>query len=358
MSDFNTKDLHTLNHLIHKLYSEGPVDRRLSDFLHQLFTVIFFDKAAIYFFRKNGDHFSQTHAIEYNVTSDYIDASDYYRYYEPYDDLFSSVNAPVPCIIRFSEYYDFEARLENPAWREFYIPSNIYYGINGNILFKSQNNLKAGICLYREKTRNDFSDKDIEILRFLQPHLSKALHYYGEEQSLNNSCIVLSNSSHLAYALFNESLELVSCNNIYKELMSNDQYGSLLSEKVRSLCRQAFTDSAGLDNYSYESKLSDAPFFIELSKKASAPDSDILVQCLVYNISYLFDAALQQLRKEYTLTKREFDILQEILRGYSNEDIASHCYLSIPSVKKYTASAYNKLGIKSSKQILQKLRLQ
>lgn len=55
MSDFNTKDLHTLNHLIHKLYSEGPVDRRLSDFLHQLFTVIFFDKAAIYFFRKNGD---------------------------------------------------------------------------------------------------------------------------------------------------------------------------------------------------------------------------------------------------------------------------------------------------------------
>lgn len=44
-----------------------------------------------------------------------------------------------------------------------------------------------------------------------------------------------------------------------------------------------------------------------------------------------------------------------LLRGYSNDQISSTLFVSIPTVKKHLASIYSKMEIKSQKQILERL---
>ena len=74
-------------------------------------------------------------------------------------------------------------------------------------------------------------------------------------------------------------------------------------------------------------------------------------------MSYFFQQTLIKAKEKYYLTPREFDIIKEVLKGKKNEEIAANLYISIPSVKKYLASIYSKMEIKTQKQIFEKLKL-
>lgn len=48
---------------------------------------------------------------------------------------------------------------------------------------------------------------------------------------------------------------------------------------------------------------------------------------------------------EHGLTAREAEVVALITQGFSNQEIASQCYLSINSVKTYIRTAYRKMGV-------------
>ena len=79
--------------------------------------------------------------------------------------------------------------------------------------------------------------------------------------------------------------------------------------------------------------------------------------CIVYDLSYFFNTLLNKAKQKYALTDKEFQIIQEVINGKSNEGIASQLYISIPTVKKHLASIYNKMEIKSQKQIIVTLKI-
>ncbi len=347
MPEFTAKDLNDYNQLLNILYSEGALTTRLSDFLHQLVTLIFFDKAAVYFFHYNGEYLTQSDAVEYNVTSEYVNVNNYYEYYEPYDDLFSSINTSHPIVIRFSDYYDFEKRLENPAWREFYIPSNIYYGINANIVTNPYYDLKCGICLYRDKTRNDFTDKDVEIIRFFQPHLGKILSS-GNQSNQH----YLPDYIHVGHAEYDSAAALQYENSFFHSILSDLNHGKTVQDWIHHNVTAFLRDYASSPDAVFTSKHPVLPYYMELSKSAPSGGRSPFIVCLLYDLSFLFSASLEQVQKDYGLTKRESDILSALLDGFNNNEIASKFYISVPSVKKYVTSLYGKLGVKSSRQLL------
>ena len=67
------------------------------------------------------------------------------------------------------------------------------------------------------------------------------------------------------------------------------------------------------------------------------------------------DRTLSQISRDFSLTNREVNVLSLLLRGYSNDQISSTLFVSIPTVKKHLASIYSKMEIKSQKQILERL---
>lgn len=54
--------------------------------------------------------------------------------------------------------------------------------------------------------------------------------------------------------------------------------------------------------------------------------------------------------KDHELTEREAEIVALIAQGYSNDEIAQACYLSINTVKTYIRSAYRKAGVRTRAQ--------
>ena len=59
--------------------------------------------------------------------------------------------------------------------------------------------------------------------------------------------------------------------------------------------------------------------------------------------------------EHYGITKRERQIVQEVCRGKTNQQIADTLYISLQTVKDHTHRIYSKMGIKSRIQLVRKM---
>ncbi len=57
------------------------------------------------------------------------------------------------------------------------------------------------------------------------------------------------------------------------------------------------------------------------------------------------------------LTKREMEVLQLIVAGDSNQEIADKLVITVSAVKKHTGNIFGKLGVKSRTQAIARARL-
>jgi DNA-binding NarL/FixJ family response regulator len=51
-------------------------------------------------------------------------------------------------------------------------------------------------------------------------------------------------------------------------------------------------------------------------------------------------------------TKREREVLQDLVDGLSNEEIAKHLYITVSTVKAHLTSIFAKLGVKNRSQAI------
>lgn len=56
------------------------------------------------------------------------------------------------------------------------------------------------------------------------------------------------------------------------------------------------------------------------------------------------------------LTKREYEILQLLIKGHSNSDIANQLFLSISTVKTHVSNLYTKMNVKRRTQAIAKAK--
>ncbi len=64
------------------------------------------------------------------------------------------------------------------------------------------------------------------------------------------------------------------------------------------------------------------------------------------------EVELQKLK----LTRREYEILQLIIKGHSNSDIANNLFLSISTVKTHISNLYTKMNVKRRAQAIVKAK--
>lgn len=56
------------------------------------------------------------------------------------------------------------------------------------------------------------------------------------------------------------------------------------------------------------------------------------------------------------VTSREYEVLQLIVQGYSNQQIADALHISLSTVKTHTSNIFSKLDVKRRTQLVQKAR--
>ena len=56
--------------------------------------------------------------------------------------------------------------------------------------------------------------------------------------------------------------------------------------------------------------------------------------------------------ESFRLNKREYEILQLISAGHSNQEIADMLFIALPTVKTHTSNLYSKLNVKSRTQAI------
>ncbi len=59
---------------------------------------------------------------------------------------------------------------------------------------------------------------------------------------------------------------------------------------------------------------------------------------------------------ERKISKRELEVLTLIAAGKSNQEIAEHLFVSVPTVKTHSANLYDKLAVKRRTQAVEKAK--
>lgn len=60
--------------------------------------------------------------------------------------------------------------------------------------------------------------------------------------------------------------------------------------------------------------------------------------------------------KKFQLNEREYEILELIAKGFSNQEIANQLFLALPTIKTHTSNLYSKLDVQSRTQAIHKAR--
>lgn len=358
---FDTTKLFIINDLIVQLHNEDiPLQTRLLNFLNRLTSVIYYDRATLLFFYKNnqGDYCKHS-SVSVNWDKDADTVKTYDDYYCREDDTLPVFDQPTPIVFRSTEFFDTEERKNNKYYSEYLLPNNCPYSLEGNLQLKNNHDLRGGFNLYRGKNRHDFTEEEAVIMQLFQPHLSSILRNYGEKNDSARMTFTLENNNCVGVAILDDNCQVIQSNSTFKDIIDQSEIGRMISAKMVTLCL-SLTKKNNIENkVCVEHKFSDAPVYMEVAIASDSFEQDHRSYiCMIYDLSRFVAKTLDQAKNQFSLSTREFEVLQEVLRGKSNAEIASQLYLSLPTVKRYLASIYSKMEIKNQKQIFDKLNLQ
>lgn len=95
---------------------------------------------------------------------------------------------------------------------------------------------------------------------------------------------------------------------------------------------------------------------IWLSQKLTKPKKEtIIIEKEVYVETAEFVQDKSQLEK-LNLSKREMEVLELIAEGYSNQEIASRLFVSLPTIKTHSSKLFEKLDVNRRTQAVEKAK--
>lgn len=356
MNSLSFIEFELVNRIIYELYNPDlPLHTRAVAFLRNVMEVVYYDCCTIIFFYLREDGIYEKHSsISINWDRKKEIVEQYNMHYCHYDDTLPVMDNPNPVIFRASSFFDLAKRKTNPYWNEYLLPNNCVHSLEGNIHITNTNGIKGGFSFYRGTEKNDFTLKEMSIIKLFQCHLSSIFKYYGEKNDFTETFFLADSSNKLGVCIIDSNYRVIQQNMSFKTLThdkGNITHKAIqLAMKLNGKAKEPMNTTIGY-------KFDDIPLFMEVSIIHDREPNKCQFICLVYDLSYYFTESLKKAKDKYRLTAREFDILKLILSGKKNNEIASDLYLSLPTVKKYLASVYSKMEIESQKQILEKLNV-
>ena len=347
-SDFIITFSH-VNQIISDMYDqEKPLSRRIDQFFVDLSKVILFDRANILFYRKINDRYEMHSIFTYNWTL--AEEIEYQAKYCYQDDVLGLLDYDHDIAFITDQTFNSSVREKSSYFQGFLLPMGQHSSIESNFTLRTQN-LRGLFSIHRGKDKQPFTDSELRMIRMFQPHMPRVFHSYGIQENnvsdpLQQGALTLGS---FGVCAFNQDLNLISCNDAYRQFANANLMDSLVSKRLKALCRRLKNTGQSSSEY----KVKDTPYLLEVRAEVS-PDTNLnnYFLCFCYDTGWMLKICTSQLCKENALSERESEVLMLAVQGQSNEDIADSLSISVSTVKKHLVSIYDKLGVSNLKQIL------
>lgn len=217
-----------------------------------------------------------------------------------------------------------------------------YYIACVRIVYKGQ--FMGEIYLHRSKNKPDFDEEDMFTLRLLQPHISIVFHIIHTIVAVNALETEGGRLSKKGLLILDEELSLAGGNAAgYEMLKTTTVFGSSILYHVKELCEDMLCGAKGgpVPHRSERFKtgggsvLVDAVFY----RKAGKRKAGQFFLCMEYEEG---EQAVADYK--FKFTKREADIIDGVIQGKNNAQIADALNLSENTVKTHIRSIYKKAG--------------
>ena len=265
-------------------------------------------------------------------------------------------------MFRSSDVFISDERKKTRYYTELLHPARMNHSIEGN-LYVDESGYIGGIGIHRPEKYNDFTQKDLEILKIARPHLASiAKKYHSKQLDMKNyfyEVPLLSGVQGVGICIWDYNLRLLDYNLEQNQSIDSAHISQLMRALI-TLCKSIRESGSDPDFFLEREELSarsrinieNATYFAEVTLTRESADENKKFVATIYDYSVLFDNILKELKERFTLTDREYRILQCVVKGMSNIDISKELFISVPTVKKHLSNMYNKMGIEGNHQIL------
>lgn len=361
LDSFSLDEIKDINSTIYRLYDEELSLKNCMDvFMDELGGQIYFDKGDFTFYSYNPD--TNLYEIQSFFPANWkgSEVDDYINTYIRMDDVLPILSKPQEIAFRNSDIFSAD-RKKTKYYREFVRSAQLEISIDANIPLSADCNIFAIFALYRNAGRKEFSLKDLEIVKMYQKHLSRVFEKHLSQKKPNDNeegFLAIDNFESLGICILDSNLEFISYNTSFKSFVSDYTVpiqDSKIGSQVKRIAEQLSCKSTKSKLGPISEEIDGITFLFEISRYYQNSTKYI---CIVYPLSSFFLNRITSLKDTHQLTNREFEILYLMLKnGMTNEEIASHLFISPSTVKRHISNAYQKLGINNQKQLLSMLKV-
>ena len=368
---FSLEEMKTINNTICELYSKYQTvldDNSFSDltmkFIDSLREQIYFDKGNIMLYLFNEDERVYEVSSFLQVGWNKNDKDLYINTYVHIDDILPILSMNKEMAFINGNVFSNKERKKTAYYREFIEPAQITNSIDANIVLPDEFGIKALLGFFRDSGKKSFSQKDLEVIKTYQPHLSNILatHLKSSRNTLDtyykNFCNTFES---IGVCILDSNLKLDTMNSTFRRYASEVIHEKSILEstlilRLQEICQNLHSNprltrtgfvSVSVGQISYEVEV------------AYYNVTDLLGKyvCIVISDDDFFNLKLIRLKNKFNISEREYEVLAlAINEGMSNEEIALNLFLSTSTVKKHFSSAYQKLNISNQKQLMPMLR--
>lgn len=225
----------------------------------------------------------------------------------------------------------------------FLADQNDYHIACVRIIYKGQ--FMGEIYLHRGKEKLDFNSEDMFVLRLLQPHISTVFHVIHTVAAVTYLETGCGRMAKIGLCLLDKELSLTAGNAVGVEMLKTPTvFGSSVLYHIKELCEDIVADSKTGAAVSSRSDV--------FKTSGGKLDADVvLCKCGTDKKSITFYVAMEyedgdQAINDYKFkfTKREADIIDGMIQGKNNAQLADTLNLSENTIKTHIQSIYRKAG--------------
>lgn len=375
---FTVDEMKTMGELIKCIYDrELTLCEFTEEFMRRLKPLIYFDKSDFMFFKYNQDTKKYEMESFRPVNWSNEEIHNYITTYMHNDDVLPILSQPEYIAFRNSDLFSLLERRETPYFQEFARSASLEISIDANIPLPAGCDTVAILGIFRSVEKVEFKERDLEIIKLLQPHLSNRMRLdicngkckgdgrcKGERKCKEENGSVdstenwsLNNIETLGLCAYDSSANIVSNNasfSTFAKTYSSSIEDSKLTQEVTKCVRQLlFGDLFQLGPIPIH--INDDTYMIQLAYNDTTKSK---ITVAIYYISDVFSKRLTALKEEYNLSSREFEIIfLSLKRSLTNAEIARELYISEATVKRHLYTIYQKIGVKNQKQLFRELQM-
>ncbi|WP_194841043.1 response regulator transcription factor [Sporosarcina cascadiensis] len=220
--------------------------------------------------------------------------------------------------------------------------------------FTDEKRILGGIGFTRFEGDAPFNQKDREVLQTLSMHINQLIKNYmamEEYQAIN--------SFHLTKE--HNNLGIIQLSSFQQILFYNEAAQEIINQIEPLKSVESFFQHSILPGIAKDLFTMDKPFSLDIGDWTMKITPNIHMSENPTPIPYSIYMYKINNRKEKNhllmlLSRREVELYEQVLKGYTNEEISNRLCISINTVKKHLGNIYQKLDVSNRTSLIHKLK--